>query len=118
MIADDVVRFIEQMGLGPAHIAGVSDGGITALVVGMIWLVIRRNRPKPERPEIADVTDKQIENPALTAEQQLAALPKPEIDPELARVERELVSIAKNDPAMMASLIRTWMAEDKVGAAR
>ncbi len=35
MIADDVVRFIEAMGLGPAHIAGVSDGGIVALVVGM-----------------------------------------------------------------------------------
>lgn len=35
MIADDVVRFIEQLELGPAHIAGVSDGGITALVVGM-----------------------------------------------------------------------------------
>jgi pimeloyl-ACP methyl ester carboxylesterase len=35
MIADDVVQFIEQLGTGPAHIAGVSDGGITALVVGM-----------------------------------------------------------------------------------
>lgn len=35
MIADDVVAFIEQLGAGPAHIAGVSDGGITALVVGM-----------------------------------------------------------------------------------
>lgn len=35
MIADDVVRFIEQLDSGPAHIAGVSDGGITALVVGM-----------------------------------------------------------------------------------
>ncbi|MCA9878686.1 MAG: alpha/beta hydrolase [Thermomicrobiales bacterium] len=35
MIADDVVQFIEHLGAGPAHIAGVSDGGITALVVGM-----------------------------------------------------------------------------------
>src|SRR4051812_42848151 len=35
MMADVVVRFIEQLGLGPAHIAGVSDGGIVALVVGM-----------------------------------------------------------------------------------
>jgi pimeloyl-ACP methyl ester carboxylesterase len=35
MIADDVVKFIEQLNAGPAHIAGVSDGGITALVVGM-----------------------------------------------------------------------------------
>ncbi|MDN5872720.1 MAG: alpha/beta hydrolase [Nitrococcus sp.] len=34
-IADDVVRFMEQMTLGPAHIAGVSDGGIVALVIGM-----------------------------------------------------------------------------------
>jgi flagellar M-ring protein FliF len=86
------------------------------LVVAMIWLVIRRSRPKPEKPEIADVTDKHTENPALTAEEQLAALPKPEVDPEMARIEKELVTIAKNDPAMMASLIRTWMAEDKVGA--
>lgn len=36
MIAVDVVRFIETLDLGPAHIAGVSDGGIVALVVGMI----------------------------------------------------------------------------------
>lgn len=35
MIVDDVVAFIEQMQIGPAHIAGVSDGGIVALVVGM-----------------------------------------------------------------------------------
>lgn len=35
MIADDVVRFIEGLGAGPAHVAGVSDGGIVALVVGM-----------------------------------------------------------------------------------
>jgi pimeloyl-ACP methyl ester carboxylesterase len=35
MIADDVVRFIEQLGLAPAHIAGVSDGGIVALTIGM-----------------------------------------------------------------------------------
>ena len=35
MIADDVVAFIEHLGAGPAHIAGVSDGGIVALVVGM-----------------------------------------------------------------------------------
>ncbi len=36
MIADDVCRFIEQLGLAPAHIAGVSDGGIVALTIGMI----------------------------------------------------------------------------------
>jgi pimeloyl-ACP methyl ester carboxylesterase len=35
MIADDVVQFIQRLGLGPAHIAGVSDGGIVALVIGM-----------------------------------------------------------------------------------
>jgi pimeloyl-ACP methyl ester carboxylesterase len=35
MIAADLVAFIETLGLAPAHIAGVSDGGITALVVGM-----------------------------------------------------------------------------------
>lgn len=41
MIADDVVQFIESLDAGPAHIAGVSDGGIVALVVGM------------SRPEVA-----------------------------------------------------------------
>jgi len=46
MIADDVVRFIEQLGQGPAHIAGVSDGGIVALVVGM-------TRPESARALVA-----------------------------------------------------------------
>lgn len=35
MIASDVCAFIEQMGLAPCHIGGVSDGGITALHIGM-----------------------------------------------------------------------------------
>lgn len=35
MIADDVSAFIERLGLGPAHIGGVSDGGIAALHIGM-----------------------------------------------------------------------------------
>jgi pimeloyl-ACP methyl ester carboxylesterase len=35
MFADDLASFIEALGLAPAHIAGVSDGGITALVLGM-----------------------------------------------------------------------------------
>lgn len=86
------------------------------LVVGMIWLVLRRNRPKPEKPEIKDVTEKPADK-ALAAEQ-LNALPTPESDPEQARIEKELVRIAKNDPAMMANLIRTWMAEDKAGVAK
>jgi pimeloyl-ACP methyl ester carboxylesterase len=34
-IADDVCVFIEQQGLAPAHVAGVSDGGIVALTIGM-----------------------------------------------------------------------------------
>ena len=88
------------------------------LVVGMIWLVLRRNRPKPEKLEIKDVTEQSTDPKALTAEQQLAALPKPEVDPEQARIEKELVRMAKNDPAMMAGLIRTWMAEDKMGSAK
>jgi flagellar M-ring protein FliF len=87
------------------------------LVVGMIWLVLRRNRPRPEKLEIKDVTEQSTDQKALTAEQ-LAALPKPEVDPEQARIEKELVRMAKNDPAMMAGLIRTWMAEDKMGGAK
>lgn len=35
LVADDVCAFVEQMGLAPAHLAGVSDGGIVALTVGM-----------------------------------------------------------------------------------
>ena len=35
LIASDVGAFIEQMGLAPAHLAGVSDGGIVALHIGM-----------------------------------------------------------------------------------
>ncbi len=90
------------------------------LVVGMIWLVLRRSRPKPEKLAIKDVTDGQSADgvAALGAEAQLAALPKPETDPEQVRIEKELVRIARSDPAMMATLIRTWMAEDKTGSAK
>ena len=35
MIADDVCCFIEQLGLGPAHMGGVSDGAIVTLHIGM-----------------------------------------------------------------------------------
>jgi 3-oxoadipate enol-lactonase len=35
MIARDVCAFIERLDLAPAHLGGVSDGGITALVIGM-----------------------------------------------------------------------------------
>lgn len=34
-VARDVCAFIEQLELGPAHIGGVSDGGIVALEIGM-----------------------------------------------------------------------------------
>ncbi len=34
-IADDVAAFVVRSGLEPAHIAGVSDGGIIAMVLGM-----------------------------------------------------------------------------------
>lgn len=88
------------------------------LVVGMIWMVLRRSRPKPEKPEIKEVGANGKVNGALTAEQQIAALPKPEIDPEQARIEKELQQMAKLDPQMMATLIRSWMAEDKMGNAK
>jgi flagellar M-ring protein FliF len=88
------------------------------LVVGMIWMVMRRSRPKPEKPEIKDVTEKKIDGKALTADEQLASLAAPEPDPEQLRIEKELVRMARNDPAMMANLIRGWMSEDKLGNAR
>jgi pimeloyl-ACP methyl ester carboxylesterase len=34
-IADDIGAFIERLGLAPAHVAGVSDGGIIALTLGL-----------------------------------------------------------------------------------
>jgi pimeloyl-ACP methyl ester carboxylesterase len=34
-LADDVAGFIEQLDLAPAHVAGVSDGGIIALTLAM-----------------------------------------------------------------------------------
>jgi len=43
-VAEDMAAFIEVLGLAPAHVAGVSDGGIAALVVGMT------------RPELAAAT--------------------------------------------------------------
>ncbi|MFN8634018.1 MAG: flagellar basal-body MS-ring/collar protein FliF [Chloroflexota bacterium] len=105
-----------QMMLDIARMVAMVLGPL--LVVGMIWLVIRRNRPKTLKPTITEVTEQEAEaQAALKAEQELAALPVPEIDQELARVEKELVRMAKSDPAMVASLLRTWMAEDKVNAA-
>lgn len=35
LIADDICQFLEQLALRPAHFAGVSDGGIVALHIGM-----------------------------------------------------------------------------------
>ncbi|MCC6178101.1 MAG: flagellar M-ring protein FliF [Chloroflexi bacterium] len=102
-----------EMMLSLARIVAMVLGPL--LVVGIIWLVLRRNRPKPVRPNIQDVPTPKLEGPMLTAEQQIAALPTPEPDPEVQRIESELVKMARNDPAMMASLIRTWMNEDKKG---
>jgi pimeloyl-ACP methyl ester carboxylesterase len=34
-IAADICAFIEQQGLAPAHLAGISDGGIIALQIGL-----------------------------------------------------------------------------------
>lgn len=34
-VRDDVIAFIAALGIGPAHIAGMSDGGILALGIGM-----------------------------------------------------------------------------------
>lgn len=35
LLGDDIAAFIEQLGLAPAHIAGMSDGGIIALDIGI-----------------------------------------------------------------------------------
>lgn len=34
-IADDVVALADELGLGPAHVAGISDGGVVALDLAM-----------------------------------------------------------------------------------
>jgi pimeloyl-ACP methyl ester carboxylesterase len=35
LIADDIAKFIEQLGLAPAHVAGVSDGAMIGLALAM-----------------------------------------------------------------------------------
>lgn len=35
LIADDICQLLEQLNLRPAHVAGMSDGGIVALQIGM-----------------------------------------------------------------------------------
>lgn len=35
LIADDMAKFIEVLGLGPAHLAGVSDGAVVGLALAM-----------------------------------------------------------------------------------
>lgn len=35
LIAEDIAQFIEHLGIAPAHVAGVSDGGIVGLALGM-----------------------------------------------------------------------------------
>jgi len=81
MIADDVVRFIEVMSLGQAHIAGVSDGGIVALVVGM-------TRPDVARALVAVgpnyYTDEQVEIDNRFADLELMERERPEEMADLA----------------------------------
>ena len=91
------------------------------LVVGMIWMVLRRSRPKPEKPEIKDVTgEPRVDANGQPHRRRSRWRPsrRPRSIPSRLRIEKELIRMAKNDPAMMASLIRTWMAEDKLGSAR
>jgi pimeloyl-ACP methyl ester carboxylesterase len=45
-IGDDIAEFVEQLGLAPAHIAGISDGGVVALDCGL-------RRPQLTRTVIA-----------------------------------------------------------------
>ena len=82
------------------------------LVVGLIWLVLRRSRQAPVKPAITELEAPVLERP-LTAEEQLAALPEPDVDPEQQRIEKEVTTMARNDPTMVANLIRSWMAEDR-----
>lgn len=43
LIAEDIAQFIEHLGLAPAHVAGVSDGGIVGLTLGMTRPEIMRS---------------------------------------------------------------------------
>ena len=83
------------------------------LVVGMIWLVLRRGRQAPAKPEITELAATPKPERALTADEEYAALPEPEVDPEQARIEKEVTTMARNDPTMVANLIRSWLAEDR-----
>lgn len=83
------------------------------LVVGLIWAVLRRGRRTSARPEITELNDAARLQSPLTAAEQLAALPDPVADSEQQRIEREVATMARNDPTMVANLIRSWLAEDK-----
>lgn len=81
MIADDVCAFIEQLGLAPAHVAGVSDGGIVALTIGM-------TRPELARALVAV-------GPNYWNDEQVAQANEFASEETLARLEREHPAFAE-----------------------
>lgn len=79
LLADDLGAFIGRLGLGPAHIGGVSDGGIAALHLGMTRPELARtlvcvgpnyfnDALVAEANRFADVSVMERETPHLVAE--------------------------------------------------
>ncbi|MFN0074119.1 MAG: flagellar basal-body MS-ring/collar protein FliF [Chloroflexota bacterium] len=90
------------------------------MVVLMIWMILRKGRPRPQ-PVVVNAAPASAG--ALTAseiveEEPATPLPVRELlgsgrkDPEQERVRRELQSMAESNPASVAQLIRSWLAED------
>lgn len=113
----------------------VSMARVSAMVVGpllvllMVWLILRRKRPKELKPAItveaqgaaalpagtsvtADGEEGAI-NESTTSTYKLAAAAVE--DPEEKRIREELMEIAEREPATVANLIRTWLQEERRG---
>jgi pimeloyl-ACP methyl ester carboxylesterase len=78
-LAADLIAFIERLDIAPAHLAGFSDGGITALALGM-------QRPDLVRSIVAVGANYRVDEPVRAAIEQLDADVIEEHEPEFAEL--------------------------------
>jgi pimeloyl-ACP methyl ester carboxylesterase len=86
LLVADLASFIERLDIAPVHLAGISDGGITALALGM-------QRPDIVRSIVAVGVNYRVDEPVRAAIAQLDADLIETHEPEFA----ELLA-AKHDP--------------------